>query len=377
MATFTEVEGTLKNLIRKQVTVKELVDLIKSIDSLKTKNALFMAKQSSPYEALPKEVFETVKPLMNNVSDMLIDFTYQRFLKLRILLLKLDGHANGNFMITRASVINARIRNNGDIYIWDGLRRAVLCGLKDIWEMPVLALPHDTGKSVVDQRAEEARDFSAYNGRGQEAMKKEEVWKADYVAKETDAIEFADLLESCNLDVLKVLGNDGWSLGGFAVVYSSSMGKSHIDSSYFERASNIIQKGFPQDKSMKGYLLAGLAQYLLTIETLEERCQGGSQSLGCEDLEELFNMSDDTIIEALQQPKVKNQEFVVSPSQSNKQVESASFNVLNKVLRHNITDTKVFRGCRNTLLEELGLDADNFFIDSTDPVPVVAIPIAA
>ena len=103
---------------------------------------------------------------------MRVDFSYQRFLKLRALIKRLEDN-NGNFSETRASCINVRVRTNGEEFIWDGLRRAVLSGLKDIWELPTVSFIHKA-KTKSEQKSEEAKDFSSFNGKGQESMRKEE-----------------------------------------------------------------------------------------------------------------------------------------------------------------------------------------------------------
>ena len=211
---FSEAEGKLKNLVNQEVTIEYIVNIIKSIDSLKVKTNTIFAPQPNPYTDTPLgNMFDpdTGERLVKSVKDMKVDFSYQRFLKLRALIKRLEDN-NGEFSPTRASCINVRIRSNGEEFIWDGLRRAVLSGLKDIWELPAISF-HHKAKTKTEQKSEEAKDFSSFNGKGQESMRKEEVWKADYLAKEDEALELGDIMKSCNLDILGVLQNGGWSLG--------------------------------------------------------------------------------------------------------------------------------------------------------------------
>tara|TARA_B100001564_G_scaffold157594_1_gene132384 strand:- start:174 stop:1265 length:1092 start_codon:yes stop_codon:yes gene_type:complete len=361
---FSEAEGKLKNLVNQEVTIEYIVNIIKSIDSLQVKTNTIFAPQSSPYQntALGRMIDpETGEKLVKSVRSMLVDFSYQRFLKLRALIKRLEDN-NGNFSETRASCINVRVRTNGEEFIWDGLRRAVLSGLKDIWEVPVISFVHGV-KTKADQKAIEAKDFSAYNGKGSESMRKEEVWKADYLAKEDEAIELGDIMKSCNLDILGVLQNGGWSLGGFAIFQSTSVGSKKIKSEYLEQSSRIIQQSFTNDNSVKGYLITGIAKYLETVDKWLEACQDGDDAYDCESVMEL-DLVEDALIEYTKDWMVQKtnptQAKLISPSESNHQVESAAFNFYNKVVRPNLSDTIVKTTLKKQFIEDFGLDADNF-----------------
>ena len=72
MATFSKVEGDLKNLIG-TTTIGKIVDTIKSIHGLSDKNQQLIASQPSPYKGLDFP--------MSSIRDMKVDFTYQRFLR--------------------------------------------------------------------------------------------------------------------------------------------------------------------------------------------------------------------------------------------------------------------------------------------------------
>ena len=361
MAKYSVVEGQLKQLTNKTLTIQELVDLILSIDNIKSKHDIALAQQKSPYDDLDDVTRKALKPLMKDVSSMKVDFSYQRYLNLKYLLKRLVD-SGGNFIPSRASVINVRIRTNGDHIIWDGLRRAVLCGLKGIWKIPVLAIPHSESLSPSKQVVLEAQDFSSFNGRGSEKMKKEEVWKADYIAQEPEAVTLGRVLNDCNLDVLNVLQNGGLSLGGFAVFQRavSEGGINSIAHKYLERASIIIQKSYVKESSMKGYLLTGIAKYLQLIDSLAKECEDDCE-LPCDVLEStVFGMDDYTLIERtkLYAEKPKTQWQLVTPSWSNRQVESAAYNFFMKVVRHQF-DVEDKKTIEKIMLERLGIDPDD------------------
>ena len=361
---FSEAEGKLKNLVNQEVTIEYIVNIIKSIDSLKVKTNTIFAPQPNPYTDTPLGRMvdpDTGEKLIKSVKDMKVDFSYQRFLKLRALIKRLEDN-NGEFSPTRASCINVRIRSNGEEFIWDGLRRAVLSGLKDIWELPAISF-HHKAKTKTEQKSEEAKDFSSFNGKGQESMRKEEVWKADYLAKEDEALELGDIMKSCNLDILGVLQNGGWSLGGFAIFQSSSVGSKKIKSEYLEQSSRIIQQSFTNDNSVKGYLITGIAKYLETVDKWLEACHDGDDAYDCESVMEL-DLVEDALIEYtkewMNQKTNPTQAKLISPAESNHQVESAAFNFYNKVVRPNLSDATVKGILKRQFIEEFGLDADNF-----------------
>lgn len=361
---FSEAEGKLKNLVNQEITIEEIVNIIKSIDSLKVKTSTILAPQPSPYTDIPLGRMVdpiTGEELVKSVRRMKVDFSYQRFLKLRALLKRLENN-KGLFSETRASCINARVRSNGETFIWDGLRRAVLSGLKDIWELPTISFVH-TEKRLTDQKSEEARDFSSFNGNGQESMRKEEVWKADYLAQDTEAQELGKIMRDCNLDILGVLQNGGRSLGGFAVFQSCAIGSKRIKSEYLEQSSRIIQQSFTSDNSVKGYLITGIAKYLETVDKWLDACQDGDDAYDCESVMEL-DLVEDALVEYtkdwIEQKTNPTQAKLISPSESNHQVESAAFNFYNKVVKPNLSDTVVKNTLRRQFIEEFGLDADNF-----------------
>jgi hypothetical protein len=363
MANKTTVVGQLKNLINKTVQIKELVKIIKSLDSLQKKNSTILKYQINPYDGLEMTNFinpSTGDKLVQDVSEMWVDFSYQRYLKLQPLLDRLTM-TNGELLPARASVINVRLRSDGTKVIWDGLRRAVMSGLKGIWQLPTLCFPH-TSEDILEQRAVEAKDFSAFNGRGMESMRKEEIWKADYIAQDPIALELGDVMRSCNIDVLNVLCNGGWSIGGFAVFYAYAVGNKKIEVHYLQQASRIIQRAFNTDNSMSSYLLTGIALYLKTVHSLQQKCVDNKSLYPCEYIDDLDHSEHD-LSDLLTDYKLteKSQGDIISPAETGKQEESAAFNFFRFVVKESITDVKTVKGLTDIFIKEYGLSKDVFF----------------
>ena len=361
---FSEAEGKLKNLVNQEVTIEYIVNIIKSIDSYQSKTNTILSSQPNPYTDTPLGRMvdpDTGERLVKSVKDMKVDFSYQRFLKLRALIKRLEDN-NGEFSPTRASCINVRVRSNGEEFIWDGLRRAVLSGLKDIWELPTVSFIHKA-KTKTEQKSEEAKDFSSFNGKGQESMRKEEVWKADYLAQDDEALELGSIMQACNLDILSVLQNGGWTLGGFAIFQSCATGSKKIDSQHLEQASRIIQNSFTNDKSVKGYLITGIAKYLETVNSMLDACQDSSDDYNCEAVQDL-DLVEESLTEYLRlwikSKKEATQEKLIAPSEANKQVESAAFHFFNKVVSPNLVDYDNKVELRKTFIKDFGLDDENF-----------------
>jgi len=371
MATFSKVEGDLKRLVG-TTTIGKIVDTIKTIDGLSIKNSQLLAAQPSPY----KDMEDWDNFPMYNIRNMNVDFTYQRFLRLRVLFNHLTASkANGRFLPARAGVLNVRQRTaNGELYIWDGLRRAVLAGLKNIWALPALVIPHDPSLSEIEQKREEALDFSAFNGKATESMRKEEVWKADVIAQEDEAIELRDIFIDCRIDVLNVIGDKSYyHLGGFATFQKCALGigSIEIERDYLIRACNIIRDSFVNEKSFKGMAVVGVAYYLKTVEELHQQCQNDEDEteVDCELIEDLY--LDDQIItdeltdyvsKAAKQGKNIVQANIINPNQSNRQIESVSYNLFNKVIKNHFKGERKERiySIQEQLIDTLGLEKDNF-----------------
>ena len=228
---------------------------------------------------------------MIETQDLLVDFDYQRFIKLKVLFDHLKGYSDQpkQFMPELVGTIDVMARTDGKRYVWDGLRRCILGGLKDVWKLPASVHEHNSSLSLDKQQAFEARLFSTKNGRGQETMKVDELWKSDYVAKDFQAIEVYNVMKNCNIDKLNVIKNKGYDIGGFGLFKNHVLGEGtmRIESRYFERASRILQKSWPSPNStLKGYLFVGFAMYLKRLDDMITQCSTNPQTqLPCNDLD--------------------------------------------------------------------------------------------
>ena len=219
------------------------------------------------------------------------------------------------------------------------------------------------------QQKEEAEDFSAFNGKATEKMRKEEVWKADCVAQDSEALVLKDIFRDCKIDVLSVIGNDDYnSLGGFATFQNSALGwgRIEIERDYLIRACNIIRDSFSNEKSFKGMAVVGVAFYLKTVDELHQECQNDEEtSLDCELIDELY-LNDEVIIEELTDYVSKGNNIVqaniINPNQSNRQIESVSYNLFNKVIKNHFKGERKERiySIQEQLIDTLGLEKDNF-----------------
>ena len=369
MASFASVESDLKRQIG-VTTVGKLVAIISKVDSYQSKTDHSFRPQKDTYADN-----ERMKGILLNTKDLKVDFSYQRFLKLRVLVLRLQDYKDKpkNFLPELVGTIDVMVRTNGDKALWDGLRRCVLGGLKGVWELAASLHYHQKGTSILDQIAYEARLFSTKNGRGHESMRVDELFKSDYVAKERDAITVYNVMKASNLDKLNVVKNDGYDIGAFGLFQNHVLGiagADKVDSIYFEKASAILQASWPApDKgrggALKGYLLVGFALYLKKLESLKDRCSGpvsdDQTSLPCDDIDSI-DYTDDTYLELFKKyASSHSQTDITKITQSNKQVESACYNIFTKVL---FSQADHSAGLKTMWIEELNLDTSHFLPSS-------------
>ena len=354
MASFTKVAGDLKNL-EGVVSIQDIVTLIKSVDSYHEATEDNFLPQIDTYDKNP------LKEVCIETQDLLVDFDYQRFIKLRVLFDHLKGYADcpKQFMPELVGTIDVMERTDGKKYVWDGLRRCILGGLKDVWELPASVHKHHSSLGPVDQQAFEARIFSTKNGRGQETMKVDELWKSDYVARDPRAIEVYNVMKNCNIDKLNVVKNKGYDVGGFGLFKSHVLGEGamRIESKYFEKASRILQKAWPSPNNvLKGYLFVGFAMYLKRLDDLITECSKDSKSqLPCNDLDTIDHDEVVYVEKFTKYAKNHTQQSITQLSESNKQIESACYNVFNIVIfdkHENSSELKTM------WKEQLGLSAD-------------------
>ena len=159
MASFTKVAGDLKNL-EGVVSIKDIVTLIKSVDSYHEATEDNFLPQIDTYDNDP------LKEVLIETQDLLVDFDYQRFIKLRVLFDHLNYYSDcpKQFMPELVGTIDVMERTDGKRFVWDGLRRCILGGLKDVWELPASVHKHNPSLSFDKQQAFEARIFSTKNG---------------------------------------------------------------------------------------------------------------------------------------------------------------------------------------------------------------------
>lgn len=247
-----EAAGLLANLENRPYTLRELVDIAKSVTNLKSQTQDCL--RAVPYESGRSDLLNLLDPSVK------VDITYQRKMRLVKLLNKLTNA--GGFNKEGAGHIDVAIRKNGDKFIWDGFRRAfmaLLCGLEEI---PASFYRHTTTSEI--QAAEyEAKMFKMRNA-DSEAMAPEEIFRAKIVYKDTIALSFLEFLKECHLDVEGL--NPGYkTFGGFVAIEKSWLSKVYSDQNLID-ASSLIQNVWPVDPTVSGYLMCGVACFLKANE---------------------------------------------------------------------------------------------------------------
>jgi hypothetical protein len=145
------------------------------------------------------------------------------------------------------------------MFIWDGFRRAFMAGLVGLEQIPASVYYHPENRTIKQCREYEAKMFKIRNGEN-ETMKPEEIFRASIMSNEPAALKFLDFLVECKLDVEELnLGNK--TLGGF-VQLLNVWKNSHVTHDNLINASTIIQKTWPSDPVVSGYLLCGLGKFL-------------------------------------------------------------------------------------------------------------------
>ena len=265
MATFNDIDGWLKRISHKEIAVDTIVKKIMSLDKIKSNTATLLASQEDPYKHIP----EKDKKHHVYISNLYVDMSYQRTLRLRILINHLareSTHWQNKFDPFLAGDIDVSIRPNGQQFVWDGFRRAVLARIKGIDRIPASVLNNpEIGKQ--DQRKLEAEKFEIKNAYS-ESMKREEIWKAQLVQGKPEAENIYNILDNANLDVLNVLGA-GRDMGAFSEV-EKVINRNLIPDQCIIDASIAIQAAWKNDESMRGYFLLGMAELLNIFNKVEE-----------------------------------------------------------------------------------------------------------
>ena len=120
---FTDVDKYLKNLELKSYSLIEIVDLIRNIPTLK-KEGLFRDLIFDNYYNDNELIFHPTTGKKISLRDVKVDLTYQRVLKLKVLIQHLRAKDKDNNPMNYdkmcAGSIDIAIRPEGDIYVWDG-----------------------------------------------------------------------------------------------------------------------------------------------------------------------------------------------------------------------------------------------------------------
>ena len=103
------------------------------------------------------------------------------------------------------------------------------------------------------------------------------------------------------------------------------------------------------------------------VNELVDECADGETTLNCELVDDL-DISDDTILEHLKtffNKKDVVQGNLINPNQSNRQVESVSYNLFNKVIRNHFKGERKAKlvDIHTLLIDKLGLDKHNFLVE--------------
>jgi hypothetical protein len=244
----SEASGQLANLNYQNYNLKDLLDIAKSINNF---------KQVTLKSIVAPTQYDSSNSDLVKLSELKICTHYQRKMRLKKLVDKLRSF--GGFNKETAGHIDVAVRPNGDMYVWDGFRRAFMAGLVGLECIPVSRYNHPANRTEKQCEEYEALMFKMRNA-DTETMKQEEIFRSTVVYREPEALQFLDFLRECKLDVEGLnLGNK--SLGGFVQLFTA-WNNQHISLGNLVSASEIIQKTWSNDPLVSGYLLCGIGKFL-------------------------------------------------------------------------------------------------------------------
>ena len=239
-----EAASILASLDNRDYNLKDLVDIAKKV----TNSKKYKIPNSTPYDA---------NNFLVDLNNAKVCITYQRKMRLLKLLKKLNS--TGGFDKRAAGHIDVAVRPNGDIFIWDGFRRAFMALFCGIDHMPASWLNHSHSMTVTECEKQEARMFKIRNS-DIEQMKPEEIFRAKVIYDEPEALKFLSFLKDCRLDVESLL--PGFvSLGGMKQLFNTWKHE-HVSHDNLILSSNIIQNAWVKDTVISSYLLCGLGKFL-------------------------------------------------------------------------------------------------------------------
>jgi hypothetical protein len=253
-----EAAGKLATLDYLDYDLKELTDIGKSIDNFK-KTTLDVIEPVKPYDSTDNS--------LQNLSKMKICIKYQRKMRLKLLLEKIKKE-NG-FNKEAAGHIDVAIRPNGDMYIWDGFRRAFMASLVGLEFIPASVYRHPANRTEKQCEEYEAKMFKIRNA-DTENMKQEEIFRSKIIYRDPAALKFLDFLRECKVDV-EGLNPGNKSLGAFVQLHSSWLNGS-INEDNLIVASRILQNSWRTDSNISGYLICGLGMFMDVNDTQDESC---------------------------------------------------------------------------------------------------------
>lgn len=265
MSKFKEVDSLLKNLELKKYPIIYFAELIVEILSLQ-KEGLFDECPLFNSNAKWKDNFYDENQLNEKIdlTDCVVDLTYQRLLRLKKLIDHLRSlDLNGNdlkFDKMCAGAIDIAIRPDDDKCVWDGFRRSVIAILNGIRYVKVSVEKHPRSFSIEKCRAVEAYAFKKRNG-DNEPMGKDELYKSGIAFENPKDLETKRVLTECKLDVLKTISDADKTMDGFAE-FEASIHDNKIDAKHLITASRIIRKSWEDDTTVSSYVLCGLANYI-------------------------------------------------------------------------------------------------------------------
>lgn len=301
--------------------ISDIVNLILQISNFKSET-LKGIPTSEQYGAYSPDRFE-------KIDNLFVDMTYQRKVRLRKLINKLLNA--GEFNKEAAGHLDVAMRGDR-AFVWDGLRRAIMAAITGINYIPVSKLIHAPKASEIDMQEKEAKMFKMRNA-DTETMKPEEIFKSKVVYRDPEALKLLDVLKNAKLDV-EGLNPSGRVLGGFKLLETTLNRK--IQEEYVITSSEILQKVYPNESVMSGYLLCGLSKFL---EINDEFDNAKSDEQILNDLKDFVNSK----------PKKKQTDFTKSRLNS-KPLESIAYWIVKNAVKLN--------GNTNKFVSLLNLDND-------------------
>ena len=255
---YNDVAGAILSL-KGVVSVQDIIDAIKQIANFQKETLDKIEKVLSSETLFNK--FDT--NYHEKLSNIKVDMTYQRRVRLRKLLNKLTSA--GRFDPHGAGAIDIAMRGN-DPYVWDGLRRCIMAGIVGLDYIPVSRFHHSRNTSVIEMQQTEARFFKMRNA-DTETMKPEEIFKSMVVYNDPNALKILNVLKNSELDVEGL--NPGFkTLNGFRELQNKLFSK--VEEEEIKTASGIIRRVFKDDNVVSSYLLCGLALLIQKNEELDK-----------------------------------------------------------------------------------------------------------